>query len=173
MKGAVLLAALLVASPAAAEVKSSSDAGFEIVYSVTVPAPPDKAYAAIVEPALWWNKAHSWSGDARNMTIDARAGGCFCEALPATKGSVEHGRVLFARPGVVLRLSGALGPLQNYPISGILTFEIKPSGSGSRIDVSYVVGGYVPAGIKPFAAPVDGVIGEQVARLGALLDTKP
>ena len=49
--------------------------------------------------------------DAKNLSIDARPGGCFCEKLP-NGGGVEHARVVYVAPREVLRLSGALGPLQ-------------------------------------------------------------
>ncbi len=170
-KSAILavVAILATASAATAEVKSSNDAGFEVSHSVTVPASTAAAYDAIVHPARWWNKDHSWSGDAANMTIDPRAGGCFCEALPAGSGNVEHARVIFAQPGKMLRLSGALGPLQGEAVTGTLTFELSPEGKGTKVTVSYVAGGYVRTGIRSFAVPVDGVIGEQTKRLGALL----
>ena len=44
------------------------------------------------------------------MTIDARTQGCFCEVLGEGAG-VVHLTVTFVNPGVILRLSGGLGPL--------------------------------------------------------------
>ena len=41
----------------------------------------------------WWNPEHSYSGVAANFSIDARAGGCFCERLK--DGSVAHMTVVF------------------------------------------------------------------------------
>lgn len=167
--GSVAVAMLAISGAASAEVKSATDSGFAIGHAVTVTATPAAAYDAITRPARWWNKDHSWSGDAANMTIDARAGGCFCEALPAEKGNAEHARVIFARPGKMLRLSGALGPLQGEAVTGTLTFTLSPAGAGTKITVDYVVGGYIRSGLRNFAGPVDGVIGGQTRRLAALL----
>lgn len=164
------------AGPASAEVRAVSDAGFEIASSAEVAASPAAVYAMIVAPGRWWISAHSYSGDARNLTIDARAGGCFCEALPAKagepQGSVEHARVVFASPGKLLRLSGALGPLQAEAVTGTLTFALTPTPQGTRIDMSYVVGGYVRSGAKPLAPMVDMVMGQQLAALKKALDAR-
>lgn len=162
----------LATSPARAEVISATDNGFQVSHSIDLPVSPERAYATIIVPSRWWSKDHSWSGNARNMTIDARAGGCFCEALVPGKGSVEHGRVIYADPGKVLRLQSALGPLQMIgAVNGVLTFEIspRPRGSGSQVTVRYFVGGYAPGGLKSMASAVDRVLGEQIARLGKAL----
>src|SRR5690606_24862158 len=83
---AILAGALTVASPAVAEVKSATAAGFEVENSVTVPVPPAEAWAAMARIGQWWPGDHSWSGDAANMSLEPRAGGCFCEALPESGG---------------------------------------------------------------------------------------
>ena len=158
------------ASAASAEVKSSSDIGFEVASTVSVAASPADVYAAIIAPGRWWSSAHTYSEDAKNLSIDARPGGCFCEALPG--GGVEHGRVVMAMPGKMLRIRGALGPLQGEAVVGTLSFELTPEGKGTKLVMSYVVGGYVRGGAGALAAPVDHVMGEQVARLKAALDGK-
>lgn len=167
--GLVLLA---VAAPLSAEVKSVGDAGFAVERTVTVDASPERAFAALVQPAMWWSSAHTWSGDAKNLSLDLRAGGCFCEVLPKVRGGVEHARVVYFAPGKMLRLSGALGPLQGEAAAGTLTFTIKPDGGKSVITLSYVVGGYLRQGPRNLAAPVDGVLGEQLTRLAAHIDGK-
>lgn len=48
---------LLAATPAAAEVKSASDTGFDLAFRETVSKPPEEV-AALKAPAKWWNKAH-------------------------------------------------------------------------------------------------------------------
>lgn len=164
--------AISIATPASAEVKSAGEAGFELTYSATVAKSPEQVWAAIRSPAGWWSKDHTYSGDAANLWMDAQAGGCFCEKLPE-KGSVEHARVLFAQPGKALRLQGAFGPLQAYPVVGIMTFELKAvDGGGTAISVSYVLGGRIgmDGGSAAIAPMVDKVLGEQVAGLKASLD---
>lgn len=166
-----LIAPLLAAAPLQAEVKSVTDYGFEVAKTATVKGDPAKVYATLGQPGLWWNPAHSYSGDARNMTMLLRPGGCFCEALPKDKGAVEHGRVVFAQPGKMLRLSSALGPLGAEGVSGTLTFQLKPVEGGTQVVMNYVVGGYIRGGgPKQWAPAVDMVLGEQLDRLKAYLD---
>lgn len=162
----ILCSAPLAASPAAAEVKSATEQGFEVGSVTTIAAPPTKVYAALVDIGSWWNPDHSFSGDAKNMTIDSRPGGCFCEKLP-DGGGVEHMRVAYVQPGQVLRLRGGLGPLQGEGVEGALTWTLKPAGAGTAIEMSYVVGGYVRMGAAKLAPLVDMVLGEQMARLKA------
>jgi uncharacterized protein YndB with AHSA1/START domain len=168
--------AMFAAAPAAAEVKTASDTGFDLVFSETVSKSPEEVWAALKAPAKWWNKAHTYSGDATNLWMDAQAGGCFCEKLPGeagNRGSVEHARILYAQPGKVLRLQGAFGPLQAHPVIGIMTFTLKPAdGGGTTIGVSYVLGGHVAmgGGTAAIAPLVDKVLGQQVAGLKAFVD---
>jgi uncharacterized protein YndB with AHSA1/START domain len=163
--------ALLAAAPAAADIIDTSPQGFTIRTSVQVARPPDRAYAALVDVGQWWGKEHTYTGDSRNMTIDARPGGCFCEKLPGG-GGVEHGRVVNAAPGSLLRIDGALGPLQEMAVTGSLTWHIAASGSGSTVTMTYTVGGYVPGGVGKLAAVVDQVLGQQVAFLKAYLEAR-
>ena len=108
MRFLVLLAAL--ASPAAAEVIRSGEGSFVVEQRAEVAAPPARLWATLIEPARWWTPAHSFSGDAANLTIEPRAGGCFCERLPGG-GSVEHARVIHAGPGFLLRRLCGVGLL--------------------------------------------------------------
>jgi hypothetical protein len=170
---AQLLAAALVLAPAAAqaEVVDRSAAGFELRRQLVAAAPPAKVYAAILQVGRWWSKDHSWSGNASNLSIDP-ATGCFCEALPGG-GIARHMTVVFADGAKTLRLSGALGPLQFTGASGHLSFTLEDAPGGStRLTVTYDVGGYAKGGLaEAWAAPVDGVIGEQVARLKRYVET--
>lgn len=171
MKSIASLAALgiALATPASAEVMSSSAAGLTSRNVVEVKASPAETWAALVQPARYWNPEHSWSGNAANMTLDPRAGGCFCESLPASQGSVEHARVIYADPGTQLRLSGALGPLQSEALAATLTVNLKPVDGGTRIEWTYVVGGFANFDLVQLAPVVDGVMGEQANRLADLL----
>lgn len=163
------LLAVVAASPAAAEVKDAADNGFTISASATVAAAPAKVWDALVHPGRWWDMAHSYSHDGANMTLDPRAGGCFCEKVPADKGQVEHGRIVQIRPGSLLRIDGAFGPFQEMAVTGVLSWEIKPAGQGTQLVMRYAVGGYLPGGGKMFAPIVDGVMGGQFARLKAFV----
>ncbi len=149
------------------EVIDQSDHGFSLRHEIVTELTPEELYAAIVEDfAKWWNPAHSYSGIAENLYVDATAGGCFCENL-AEDGSVEHMNVVFAQPGKVLRMYGGLGPLQSIAATGPLEWKIDATDKGAKLTVTYHVGGYKKGGLQSWAAPVDGVIGEQVLRLQA------
>ncbi len=92
------LLAILLCVGASAEVVDKSAAGFLVRHKATVTATPTAVYQAIVDHVgEWWESGHSWSGNARNMTIVAKAGGCFCERW--ADGEVQHMTVIFAQPG--------------------------------------------------------------------------
>ena len=163
------LAALLIGGSAAAEVQSVGAGGFEVRQTVHVAAPSDRAFAALLQPARWWSSEHTFSGNAANLTLDARAGGCWCESLP-DGGSVEHLRVIYVAPGKVLRLRGALGPFQGLAVEGVMTWSVKPGANGTDIALSYAVGGYAKDGFENLSKGADHVLGEQLERLRKLID---
>jgi uncharacterized protein YndB with AHSA1/START domain len=163
--GAALAAILgAAAHPAAAEVVNVAANGFEVRETVHIAASSDKVYAALLMPAHWWNSEHTFSGNAANLSLDARAGGCWCESLPGG-GSVEHLRVVYVSPGKVLRLRGALGPFQALPVDGVMTWSVKSAADGSDVSVSYAIGGYIKDGADDLSKAADRVLGEQMDRL--------
>ncbi|MGH6966343.1 MAG: SRPBCC family protein [Phenylobacterium sp.] len=169
MKKLIVAAGLLLASAAHAEVTDKSAAGFEVTEKATIAAPAAKVYAALLTPGAWWNKDHSWSGNASNLSIDL-ATGCFCEKLP--KGFVRHMTVVFADGATTLRLFGGLGPMQFTGASGHLAFVLKPAGDKTELTLTYDVGGYAKGGLaEKWAAPVDGVLGEAAGRLKTYVET--
>ncbi len=169
-------AALLGASPAAAEVKSAEDNGFSIVWAATVAAPPDRIWAELGQVGHWWNPAHSWSGEATNLSltpVETRHSGVEVgEKLSKSKGSVEHLRVVFADPERLLRLTGGLGPLQSMAVSGVMDWGMKPVAGGTELTLRYTVSGAISGGGKALAPAVDGVLGEQFKRLTAVVGKK-
>jgi uncharacterized protein YndB with AHSA1/START domain len=157
-----ILPLMLLAAPAAAEIRDASDAGFTSEHKVTIAAPPAKVWDALLRPGLWWEGGHTYSGDAANLAIDARPGGCWCEKTAT--GGVEHMRIVYVARGEMLRMTGGLGPLQARPVTGVMTITLKPAGTGTELTASYGVAG---AGLGGFAAPVDRVLGVQWPRLKA------
>ena len=154
-----------------AEVADMSSSGFLSKHEVTVNATPANAYKVLVdEVGGWWNPAHTYSNDARNLSIDARPGGCFCETLPSG-GGVQHMSVVYASPGQVLRMMGALGPLQSSGLAGSMTWKLNPAASATKIELSYSVGGYMQGGFEKLAPAVDRVVGEQLGRLKTFIET--
>ena len=169
---ASLILALTVAGSAAAEVKSATPNGFEAATTVTIAAPPDRVYAAFGEVGRWWSSSHTFSRDAANLSLELRAGSCFCERLK-DGGTVEHMRVVYAAPGAGLRLRGALGPLQAEGVDGALSWTLAPVEGGTNVTESYVVGGYIRGGMEPWAPRVDRVLDEQLQRLKNFVEASP
>ena len=77
--------------------------------------------------------------------------------------------MLFSKPGQLLRLSGAFGPLQGEALTGTLTIQIKETPTGSALRFDYVVGGYMRFKVAEIAPAVDKVIGEQLLGLANAL----
>lgn len=159
-----------LSSPAVAEVLSSGDNGFAVSHSISTPAEPFVAYRTMTSHIdQWWNGDHSWSGDAGNLYMDIKLGGCFCERLPGG-GKVEHLRIIYLAPGNLIRFDGALGPLQQMAVEGRMIWKIEEEGEGSKVSFTYLVHGFSQDGFEVLAPAVDGVIGEQLTRLGERLD---
>lgn len=153
-----------------AKVTASSAGGFVSEHALELPGvTPHEAYLALTrDVALWWDASHSHSGNARNFSLDARAGGCFCEQLPGG-GSVQHMQVVFADPGKRLRMLGGLGPLQALAVQGSMDFNLHAYEGGTRLEYRYAVGGYLPEGLDSWAGAVDQVQLGQLQRLQAFL----
>ena len=170
IRGSVPLVLLLaVASPATAEVKSVTANGFEVATVGTIAAPADRVYAALGEVGHWWDPSYTFSRDAANLSMELRAGGCFCERLK-DGGSIQHLQVVYAAPGQGLRLRGALGPLQTEGVDGTLRWMLKPGEGGTNVTLSYVVGGYIRTGMEQWAPRVDRMLEEQLQRLKSFVE---
>ncbi|MEO9467652.1 SRPBCC family protein [Parasphingorhabdus sp.] len=173
---AMLLGLTLVASPVAAEVTNTAENGFTVRHQTTINGSSEEVWKAIIAPSRYWNGDHSWSGDADNFYLVPQAGGCFCELIRTTNedniksadGSVQHMRVIYAYNNKMLRMSGALGPLQGEAVIGTLTMQLQAEGEKTAVRFTYKVGGYMEFPIDQIGPAVDGVIGEQLTRLAAL-----
>lgn len=159
-----LVAALACAAPARAEIVSAGPSGFNVRQVAEVPNPAPVVWAALTDVGRWWDPEHTYSGDSRNLTLDPTVRGCFCEKLSLYAG-IEHARVIYAQPAKTLRLSGALGPLQEFGVSGVMTWSIEPAGGGSKITLTYSVGGFADRPLADWAPIVDEVLGGQLKRL--------
>ena len=166
---AVSLALALMTSSAGAAVRGLTSEGFESANSFETTAVPAKAFAAILDVGRWWSSDHTFFHDAKGLTIEPRAGGCFCEDGGA-KGQVQHMRVVYLAADSILRMTGALGPLQAMPVNGVMTFVVKPTAKGSSITVTYALGGAITGGSAQWAPVVDGMVTEQVQRLQHVID---
>lgn len=163
MRLALLIPALLVSSPASAEVLSVSDHGFEIEQVVNLVIPQPKAFAAFGQVGQWWGKDHTYSGDAERMSMQVRPGGCFCETLDGG-GGIEHMRVTYVQPGERIVLTGSLGPLLYEATAGVMDVKVERIAGGSRVTMNYRAAGFAKGGAEKMAPLVDQVLGEQIKR---------
>jgi len=174
MRSNNLTLAILVAiltSPLRGEVIESTPAGFLVRNTATINASPTKVYAALTDSiGGWWDPAHTFSHDAHNLSLDVKPGGCFCERLP-DGGGVQHMRVVYASPDKLLRLSGAIGPLQEAALVGTMSWNLQQTGGGTAVELTYAIGGFRAGGFRDMATVVDGVLRGQLGRLKAFVET--
>ena len=173
-----LIGCLLTAQVAYADTSAVSSSGFTSSFRAEIQTAPAQAWGAVRQLPRWWSPAHTYSGSAANLSLDAQAGGCWCERWRDAAGashSVQHAQVVLAQEGRVLRLNGAFGPLQDMAVVGVLTI-VTATGTGAEtgkhfLRMTYRVAGGSEAGLDKLAPVVDGVIGEQFKRLKALIET--
>ncbi len=168
--GAAVAAVLaLGASPrAAAETSAVSASGFVVTLERRVDAPADVLWRAITQLPQWWNGRHTWSGNAANLSLDLRPGGCWCENWDG--GGVKHGTVVHVATGKLVRFNAALGPLQDRAVTGVLTLAMSAREGKGALKVVYRVAGPADVGLAELAPAVDQVLAEQVNRLVALAE---
>lgn len=163
----LLLFTLAFSRAAPAEILEQGENGFVLVHAAEVTATPEAVYTALTRHVgKWWDPQHSYSGEAQRLSIRARVGGCFCEKLDGG-GAIEHMRVIYVQPREALRLSGALGPLQESGVVGVLSFSMRAqeSASRTRVEMRYSVAGFAQGGLQRWTAPVERVLGTQFQRL--------
>jgi uncharacterized protein YndB with AHSA1/START domain len=166
----VLAAALALAGAARAEVVDAQPGGFEVKETADIAAPAAKVWEALGHIGEWWNPQHTFSGDAKNLSLALENGGCFCETLKGG-GGASHMMVVDVQPGHAARLSGALGPLQSMGLAAHLTWTLTEKAGHTAFTQTYDVGGYAKGGAAALAAPVDSVLGEQLTRLKRYVET--
>jgi uncharacterized protein YndB with AHSA1/START domain len=167
--GLAVSAVIALAAPAAAELTETGEHGFTISHSFEVEVAPATAWAALTDVSAWWDPVHSYSGDAARFSLEPSAGGCFCEIWNG--GSVVHAEVLQAHDRALLRLSGALGPLQAMGLSSIHDWTLEPTDIGTRITYTNRVRGWPGDSLDELAPIVDGVQVGQMERLRRYIAT--
>ncbi len=163
MRLALLIPALVISSPAAAEVLGASDHGFEVQQSINLVIPQPQAFAAFGQVGQWWGKDHTYSGNSARMSMQLRPGGCFCETLDGG-GGIEHLRVTFVQPGERVVLTGSLGPLLYEATAGVMDVKVERIAGGSRVTMNYRAAGFAKGGAAKIAPLVDQVLGDQMKR---------
>jgi hypothetical protein len=155
---------------AMANVTATGASGFEVREKVHIAAAPNAVYAVVLAPKRWWDPGHTYSGDASRLTLEAKAGSCWCETLPGG-GAVEHLSITYLAPGKAVRFRGALGPLQAMGVAGAMTISLTALEGGTDLTLTYAVGGYAKDGFEGMSKGVDGVLAAQVARLKKAVET--
>jgi hypothetical protein len=156
---------------ASADVLDADQSGFTSANALTIYAARDEVWqAAIEEIGHWWSSDHTVSGDATRLSISPSLQGCFCEDLGEGAG-VVHLTVTMVNPGVVMRLTGGLGPLGLMGVNGNMTWEFEDADDGTTVRFTYAVGGYRHGGLEALAEPVDGVVAEALSRLKAYVES--
>ena len=148
-----------------ADVRSSDADHFTVSSEYDVKAAPDVVWHHLLEVGSWWSSSHTWSGDSKNLTLNAKPGGGFDEALPADGGFVRHLNVIYSAPEKMLRMVGVLGPLQEEALNGTMTITLTKRDQSTVIKVTYKVSGHFEGGLDKIAPVVDKVLQEQFSRL--------
>jgi len=161
-----------VAAPASAEVVGASPNGFEVQEVVNLVVPQPSAYAAFGQVGQWWNKAHTYSGDAARMSLQLRPGGCLCEPLDGG-GGIEHMRVTYLKPGEQIVLTGSLGPLLYQATAGVMDVKFERIAGGTRVTMNYRAAGFARSDGDRLAPLVDQVLAEQMKRYRAYAAKAP
>ena len=145
--------------------------GFLVKLEANINASSAKVYDAMVgQVGSWWNPEHTYSHDAKNLSIDPRPEGCFCEKLP-NGGGIEHLRVVYVSPPKIVRFSGALGPLQTSGVAGSMTWKLTGEANQTHVEFSYSVGGFIQGGFEKIAPAVEAMLREQLDRLKLFIET--
>jgi uncharacterized protein YndB with AHSA1/START domain len=166
----LIVAMVVVLAPLPGRAVEVAPNGFLVRHELTINAPAAKVYESLLgKIGSWWSDEHTYSGDSRNLSIGSRPGGCFCERLP--NGGVEHMRVVYLLRNRMVRMAGGLGPLQASGVSGSMTWRLTPIDVGTRLELTYSVGGFMPGGFESVAPAVDRVLGEQAERLKRFVET--
>lgn len=160
------LLVLLVWTSSPAEIVSSSDTHFVLRHEASTSLSRERLWQRLVKPADWWHPDHTYSGDARHLSLDPTAGGLWREDWLG--GSVLHGEVRYVKKGETLRLEAPFGPLQGLGAYVIWTISISDSDSGSTVTFDEVAMAPPGSDMAEMAKAVDYVKNEAIHRLTSL-----
>ncbi len=154
---------LIVSTSVFADIVEASPDHYVLKHEASSVLPPAAMWERLIDPASWWHPEHSYSGDAKNLSLDVQAGGLWREEWSG--GSVTHGEVVFVNPGKQLRLDAPFGPLQAIGAKTIWTITIEPDGDGSKVIFDEISHGVAASKLDELAPAVDFVKREAIRRL--------
>ena len=132
----ILLALLLLASPATAELTESPSGAFTVTHETVVPGNPDTAWSEFTgDVSGWWD--HHQSENPTKLVIDDFAGGHFYEHFDeGGKNGAIHADIIYADAGRKLIMDGPLG-FAGHPLQLAITVEFAPEGADrTRVKVT-------------------------------------
>ena len=161
MRKIVLLAAAMMtfAAPASAEVVARTADSFTLRFQSGMETTPEDMIETVSDLPEWWDKAHTYTGDNGNLSLDFTPGGCWCETM-ADGAEFQHAHVVSITDDTVV-FNAPLGPLNGKATKADLTFHIGGDGPGWVVSVDFVVEG---AGVGAMADGVNGVMGQAFGR---------
>lgn len=161
MKVAAFLAAAVavLAAPASAEVVSRTADSFTLRFQSGVETTPEDMIVTVSELPQWWDKAHTYTGDNANLSLDFTPGGCWCETM-LDGAEFQHAHVVSITDDTVV-FDAPLGPLNGKATKADLTFHIGGDGPGWLVSIDFVVEG---PGVGAMADGVNGVMEQASGR---------
>ena len=159
-------ASVLLLPKAQAEIVSAAPDHYTLRHEIMSPQSPEVIWERLINPETWWSPDHTYSGDARNLSLQNFAGGYWREDWD--RSSVIHGTVQTILDGEMLRLDAPFGPLQGLgvQVTWTITLEAAEDG-GTRIVFDEVANGSSESGLDQIAPAVDYVKQEAIKRLAA------
>ena len=157
-----------LATPAAAEIASRSEDAFTLTFSTRTQYGPGRITGSLEGLQHWWDPAHTYTGDAANLSLDLTPGGCWCERL-ADGADFDHGRTVSVTPGEIL-FHAPFGPLRAMATRADLTVAWSLVGREMEPSWTFVVEG---PGVGAMAEAVDGVMEGGFRRWIHWLETGP
>ena len=158
LRSALLFLPLTLGLPfaAQAEIVTATSDHFALKLEAESVLTPEEVWARLIVPADWWHGEHSYSGDAANLSLEAKAGGVWREDWDGN--SVWHGTVLQAQPNKVLSLSAPFGPLQGLAVQSVWTITLTPlETGGTLIRFDHVTNGTDASNLDQLAPAVNFV----------------
>jgi uncharacterized protein YndB with AHSA1/START domain len=147
-----------------AKVLHVTEHGFIVENSITTVHKSEKVWLALINDVdKWWPKDHSWWGKQGTFSIEAKAGGCFCEIVG--EKSAEHMHISLVEPNKLLRMTGGLGPLQGMGVYGSLDWVFSEDKGKTTVTLTYSVTGINKDGFEKLAPIVARIQGLQLNAL--------
>jgi uncharacterized protein YndB with AHSA1/START domain/DNA-binding transcriptional ArsR family regulator len=113
----------------------------QIEQEATIAAPPDRVFAALVEPDAWWHLRYA-RAPAR-IVFEPVLGGHFYQQFDGEHTGVLWAVVTWFEPGKRLVLSGTLD--MSGAVAGTATFDLDPRGGGTVLRLRHEAVGPIAA----------------------------